>query len=47
VKRVRVTMTVEADPDAFLFRWLLAHIVDMHQTAPGRVQFKVEVLKDR
>lgn len=46
MKRVRVTMEIQAAPDATLFRWLVAHIADMHQTAPGRVRFRIEVLKD-
>ena len=45
-KKVRVTMTVRADPNITLFRWAFAWITHAHATAPGRVTFRIEVLDE-
>ena len=45
-RRVRITLTVDAEPDRTFFVWALALIHRVHATAPGRVTMRIEVLKD-
>jgi hypothetical protein len=46
LRRIRVTLVLgPADTTSVaLFRWLLAHIIDMHATSPVRMRVRVEVL---
>jgi len=45
-RRVRVTITIRAEPDRTFFVWALGLIGRVHATAPGRVGIRVEVLRD-
>lgn len=44
-RSVRITLTVDAEPDRTFFVWALGLINRVHATAPGRVRMRLEVLK--